>query len=144
MSVSTGGKAGVHLGVKDAGSSLDNADSLVISLNLVDIARLARDDGDQVQPEVLGVEIRGERVWERLLLASWDFDIVAGCSDIADNSCAGVKSRCDWLQRGQRASDESYLDRFCLIVRETQHSLCRVPIDELDAKDLSIGEGCRN
>ena len=41
MSVSIGGKAGVHLGVKDAGSSLDNADSLVVGLNLVDIARLA-------------------------------------------------------------------------------------------------------
>jgi hypothetical protein len=85
------------LGVKDAGSSLDNADSLVVSLNLVDIARLARDDGDQVQPEILGVEVGGERVGKSLLLASWDLDIVAGSGDIADNSCAGVKSRCDWL-----------------------------------------------
>jgi len=144
MSVSIGGKARVHLGVKDAGSSLDNADSLVVSLNLVDIARLARDNGDQVQTEILGVEIGGERVGKSLLLASRDFDIVAGSGDIADNSCAGVKSRCDWLQRGQRAPDESYLDRFCLIVRETQHGLCRVPIDELYAKDFSIGEGCRD
>jgi hypothetical protein len=86
------------------------------------------------------VEIGGECVWKGLLLASWDLDIVAGSGNITDNSCTRVKTGCDWLQRGQRASDESYLNRFGLIVCETQHSLCRVSIDQLDTENLSIGE----
>jgi hypothetical protein len=131
-----------HLGVKDAGSSLDNADSLIISLNLVHIARLARDHGNQVQTKILRVEIGGERVREGLLLASRDLDIVTSSRNVADNGSAGMYARCQWLQRGQRASDQSYLDGFRLIVREIQDSLCCVPIDELDAEDLSIGEGC--
>ncbi len=132
------------MGVKDAGSSLNYADSLVVSLDLVDIACLARDNGNQVQTEILWVEVGGERVREGLLLASWDLDIVASSGDIADNGSAGMESRCDWLQRGQRASNECYLDGLRFIVREAEHGLCRVPIDELDAKYLSIGEGCRD
>ncbi len=130
------------MGVKDTSSSLDNAHSLVVSLDLVDIARLARDDGNQVQTEILRMEIGGERVRKSLLLASRDLNIVTSSGDIADNGSTGVYARCQWLQRGQRAPDESYLDGFSLIVREIQNGLCRVPIDELDAEDLSIGEGC--
>ena len=128
------------MGVKDAGSSLDNADGLVVGLYLVYVACLAREDGNQVQTEILGMEIRGERIGEGLLLASRNLDIITSSCDIADNGSAGMKTRCNWLQSGQRAPNQSYLDRFRLIVREAQDCLCRVPIDELDTEDLSVGE----
>lgn len=131
----------VHLGVKDAGSSLDNTDSLIVCLDLVHVARLAGDHGNQIQTEILGVEICGEGVGKCLLLASRDLDIIAGGSDIADNGSAGMNARCQWLQRGQRAPNQSYLDGFRLVVCEVQHSLCRVPIDQLDPENLSIWEG---
>ena len=132
------------MGVKDAGSSLDNADSLVVGLDLVHIPCLAREDGNQVQTEILRVEIRGEGVWEGLLLASWDLNIVTSRRDVADNGSAGMNARCKWLQRGQRAPNQSYLHRFRFIVCEAQYSLCRVSIDQLDAEDLSIWEGRSN
>lgn len=128
--------------VEEAGSSLNHADSLIISLNLVHVTCLARDNGNQVQTEILWVEIGGESVRKSLLLASRDLNIVTSSGDIADNGSTGMCARCQWLQSGQRAANESYLDRFRLIVREIQDSLCGMPIDELDAEDLSIGERC--
>jgi hypothetical protein len=137
---SSGKRLCLHLGIKDAGSSLDNADSLIIGLDLIDIARQTRDDCDQVQTKILGMEIGGERVRKALLPASRDLDIVAGTGDIADNGSAGMNPRRQWLQRGQRAPDHSYLDGFRLIVRELQEGLCRVPIDQLDTKHLCVRE----
>jgi hypothetical protein len=131
----------IHLRVKDAGSSLDNADSFIVSLDLVHIPRLTRYNCNQIETKILGVQVGGEREGKCLLLASWNLDIITSSRDITDNGSAGMKSRRQGLQSRQRAPNDSYLNGFRLIVGEVQYSLCRVTIDELHAKDLSIWEG---
>ena len=128
------------MGIEEAGSCLNNTDSLIVSLDLVDIARLARHNRDQVETELLGVQVGREGEWQALLLARWNLHIITSRRDIADNSSAGMGIEWQWLQSGQRAPNDRYLDRLCLIIGEIQQSLCRVSIDKLDAEDLCVGE----
>ncbi len=79
----------VHLGVEDASSWLDDADSLVESLDLVDVTSLARDNGDQVETEINWVQVGSEGVGKSPLCASWNLDIVSGSSQVANNRSTG-------------------------------------------------------
>lgn len=122
--------------IKDGGSGLDDANGLVICLNLVDGTSCARDYSEDIKSEVLGVEIGGECERKTLLLSSWNLNTVLSCSEIADHSSAGVRTFRQWLQSGESSSDSTYGNGLVLIVCEIQHSFCRVTIDKLDAKDF--------
>lgn len=86
------------MGIEDAGGGLNDGDSLVISLDLVDVTGLARYNSDQVEAELNWVQVIDESVWESGLLASWDQDVIAGGSQVADDSCAWRSICRQWLK----------------------------------------------
>ena len=126
----------VHLRVKDASCSLNNTNGLIESLNLIDCTSLTSHDRNDVESQILRVEISGKTERQGLLLSSWYLNIVSSMGEVANNAGGGVTSRCQWLQSGKCASDDSYIYGLGLVVGEAEESLCGVSIYELHAEDL--------
>jgi hypothetical protein len=78
------------LGIEDASGSLNNADSLVGNLDLIDVASLRANDSAQSETEVLGVHVQNEGERQRLSLASGDDGIVSDSAQVADNASRRV------------------------------------------------------
>lgn len=87
------------------------------------------------------MEISCEAERQSLLFASRNLDVISCMSEIADNGSRGVSARSQWLQSRQCASDNGNIYRLGLVVREIEERLCRVPVYELHAEDLRLGEG---
>jgi hypothetical protein len=87
-----------HLRIKDTCSSINDSDSLVESLDLVDSSRLVRDHRNQVQSQVRWVQIGREREWQTSLLASWKLNIITCRGDILDDQGAGVCVLRQWVE----------------------------------------------
>lgn len=131
----------VHLRVEDASGSLNNTDSLIESLNLINRTRLTSHNCNNIEPQILGMEISCEAERQGLLLASRNLNIVSRMGEVADHGGRWVSTRCQWLQSRQRASNDGYVDRLGFMVREIEECLCRVPIYKLHAEDLGLWEG---
>jgi hypothetical protein len=84
------------------------------------------------------VQLGGEGVGNSLLLACGDLDRVFLGSQVADN--LGLAS--DFV--GQRAGNETEADWLGLVVADGEASLRGMTIDELNTKDLGLGEGDGN
>jgi hypothetical protein len=122
------------LRVEPANGSLDNADGLVVNLAGVDLTGGALEHGGEVQAQVLGVHLGREGVGEGLLLAGGDADAVfLGGEVLEDLGLVGLG--------GERAADDQDLDGLGLLVVDIEDGAGGVPVDELDAKDLCLGEG---
>lgn len=134
----------LHLGVKDAGRGLNNADGLLGNANLEDVAALSRNNSAQRQTKVLGVHVQDERVRQRLSLAGGDDGIVADSAQVADNADRGVGILGQGLQSVKRATDKGELDGLMLVVGNLDHGLGGTSVDQLDAKDVGLGEGGRD
>ena len=87
----------LHLGIKNAGSSVDYTNSLIESLDLVNCTGFARDDRDQIETKVLWVQVGGESIGKRLLLAGRNFYLITGSRQVANDASTGVRSRGQWL-----------------------------------------------
>jgi hypothetical protein len=122
------------LRVEPANGSLDNADGLVVNLAGVDLTGGALEHGGEVQAQVLGVHLGREGVGEGLLLAGGDADAVfLGGEVLEDLGLVGLG--------GERAADDQDLDGLGLLVVDIEDGAGGVAVDELDAKDLCLGEG---
>ena len=120
--------------VEPANGSLDNADGLVVNLAGVDLTGGALEHGGEVQAQVLGVHLGREGVGEGLLLAGGDADAeLLGGEVPEDLGLVGLG--------GERAADDQDLDGLGLLVVDIEDGAGGVPVDELDAKDLCLGEG---
>lgn len=97
-------------------------------------------NGDQAETEILWVKISSEAVRQDLLLRSGNLNIVAGAGDVADDGRVGIGSSLQWLQAGKLSSNEGYGDGSLLVVCELEQGLGWAAIDQLDAKDLNLGE----
>lgn len=118
-----------HLRVEDAGLRFHHAHSAIEGLNGEELALAVRQNGGQVQTEVLGVHLSGEAVADALLLTRGDLDAIARGSQVTDNLAL-------FIETPQAASDEVHGDGIGLVVREIDQRLGRVTVDELHAEDL--------
>jgi hypothetical protein len=84
------------------------------------------------------VQLGGEGVGNSLLLARGDLDRVFLGSQVANN--LGLASSFV----GQRAGNETQANWLGLVVADGEASLRGMTIDELNTKDLSLGEGDGN
>jgi hypothetical protein len=134
----------LHLRIKEAGSCLDNANSLVESLNLVNRTVGVGNNGDQLETEILWVEVDLESKRKSKLLASRDLSLISCSRQISNNARTGMGSICQWLQSRQCASNNSYPYGLLFFIDEIQKRFCRVTVDELDAEDFGAGEGSRD
>jgi hypothetical protein len=133
-----------HLGVEDAGSRVDNADSLVECLDLVDVTSLAVYNGNQVQSELLWVKIGGEAVRETLLLACGDQSVISSDSQIAHNRHERIGSFWQWLHARQCTRNEGHRHGLSFIIDEVDNGFVRVTIYDLHTENLSCWELCRD
>lgn len=136
-------EASIHLRVKDGGRCLDYGDGLVVDLLGENVALAVLEDGTKVEGEVLGVHLGREAVGQRLLLAGGDGQVVAGRAEVAEND-RRVWSTWHTDGRHQRTTDQNQGNWLGLEVGDAENGLGCVAIDELDAKDLAVGERCRD
>ena len=134
----------IHLRVKDASRSLDNTNSLIESLNLINRTCLTCHNRNDVESQILRMEISSKTERQSLLLASRNLNIVSGMGEVADYGSRRMSARCQWLQGRERASDNRDVDWLSLVVGEIEESLCRVPVYELHTEDLGLWEGGRD
>jgi hypothetical protein len=132
------------LRIKEAHGSLNDRDSLIVSLDLVNSALMARYYSDQVQSEILGVQVRGERVGQAPLHAGRDLKIIASSSQVPHNESGRMSTLWQGVIRTQGTTNDRDVHRLGLVVGEINYCLRRAAIDKLDAKDLGIWEGDRD
>jgi hypothetical protein len=126
------------LGVEDAGIRLNDTDSLIVRLNSEELTIAIAQNCSEVQPQVLGVKLRGKAVAETLLATSRNLDIVASSSQVAENT--GISLRIG-ICAPETATNEVDSNGACLVVRIGEKGLGWAAIDKLDAKYLSSREG---
>jgi hypothetical protein len=129
----------VHLGVEDARGWLDDAGQTVVSLNLENLALGVRDDGQEVDNNILGLHVQDERERQRLLLASGNLNVVLDGGQVAKNTSHRGRILRQWLCGRQRPAHKSELDWLVLVVRYLDDRLGGVAIDKLDTK-AGVGE----
>jgi hypothetical protein len=133
----------LHLRIKEAGSCLNNANSLVESLNLVNCTVGVGNNGDQLETEILWVEVDLERKRKSELLAGRDLSLISCSRQISNNARTGMGSSFQWLQSRQCAPNNSYPYRLLFVIDEIQKCFCRVTVDELHTEDFGAGEVSR-
>lgn len=128
-----------HLGIEEARVLLDDRNSAIEGLQSVKLALLAHNSG-QIETELLRMHVGLESEWQRLLLASRNLDGVLLGGEVAHD--AGTLRIKVWCPK--TSADELHRHWFRLLVGEGDHGIGGLAIDELDAEDLSIGEGGRD
>lgn len=121
----------LHLRVKYASILLHDTHSFIEGLNGVESTLAVRDDGCKTELHVLWVELGGETIAKRLLLARGNLNVIASSRQIAYN----YTSLADILGP-QAAANEGDGDWCWLIVRDGKQCLGWVSVDELDPEDL--------
>ena len=104
---------------------------------------LIRHDGKQLQHQILGVQLRREKVLHRLRLARGDGDVVPRRREVPHDPLLRAFLRAaGW--RVQAAADERDADVRGFVVGEGEQGLRRLAVDELDAEDFGLREGGRD
>lgn len=124
----------LHLRVEDAVGPLDNSNSLVVGGDSEDSVLGVPQDSDELETEVLRVHLGGEGVGHSLLCTSRDLDRVLLRSKVAQD----LELAIDLLE--QRATDNVHANGLRLVVGDGQAGLSGMAVNELDAKDLRLGE----
>lgn len=125
----------LHLGVEDASLGLHHAHSAIEGLDGEKLALAVRQDGSDVQTEILGVHLGREAVADALLGIGRDLDAVTSGSQVTD--CLALL-----LHSPQATTNEVHGDRVGLVIGESDERLGRVTVNELHTEDLRRGEGC--
>lgn len=128
----------IHLRVKNAGGSLNNADSLVVDGDGVEGFLRVLEHSYQLETHILGVHLGAEAVRDGLLLAGRNVERVALGGEILQDArfIAGVLE--------QRAADDGDADGLGLFIGDGQARLGGVAIDELHAEDLGLRKAGRH
>lgn len=120
----------IHLRVEEASSRFHNRNGLVVHRNSEEAVLVVAQNRHKLQTQILGVELGGEAVRNRLLRTSRDLDGVLLGGQVADD--AGLPAL---LQR-QRSADDGDANGRGLVVGDGKASFGGMAVDELDAKDL--------
>ena len=129
------------MGVEQAGGRLDDARGTAVSLNLEDlVGGGVGDDGDQLDDDILGHHVEDELEGQLVLVAGRDGDVVPDGRQVAEDVGAGG-GVVGQLGRGlEHAADERDLNWRLLVVGDLDQGLGDAAVDDLDAKDVGIGE----
>ena len=126
-------EAVLHLGVEDAGIGLHHAHSAIEGLEGEEVALTVRQDACNVETKILGVHLRGKAVADGVLRLGRNLDAITRSSQVANNLAV-------LAQIPQTGAEDVESDRVGLIIGERNQGLGWVAIDELDTKDLRLGE----
>lgn len=121
------------MGIEDASLGLHDAHGAIEGLNGEKLALTVRQNGGNVQTNILGVHLGREAVGDGLLRSSGNLDAIASGSQVANNLAV-------LLEIPEAASEEVHSDGVGLVVRDGDERFGRTTIDELNAKDLRGGE----
>lgn len=130
----------VHLGIEEAGGSLDNGGAALIRRHLEDDALCVGEDGEQMQAHILRVHVEHKRVGKRLCLARLNLQAVLHDGQVAHNALVGGHVIGKLLGRPQRAVGEEELDGPVLVVGDLDEGRRGAAIDQLEAEDVGVGE----
>ena len=128
-----------HLRIKEARVRVDNRNGAIVGLHGIERLVLA-DHGSQIKAQLLRVHVRLESIGQGLLLASGDFDSILLGGQVTNHARA---LRIE-IRSPETAANELDSDRLGLLIAEGDEGIGRLAIDKLNAKDLSIWEGCRD
>jgi hypothetical protein len=128
------------LRIEDASIGLDNVDSPIESLEGVEHILLIANNSCQVQAQLLRMHINDKVVWDSSLFARGNLNPILDGGQVSDNA------RAFWVEvwSPETTANEGDNHRLGLIVGEGQDCFGWLPIDQLDAKDLSSWEGGRD
>ena len=130
-----------HLGVEDAGGGLNNAGGAVVQLNLENLAGRVGDDGNKLDKDILGHHVQDKVVGESLLLASGNLGPEPSGGQVAHNEGVEGGVLGHGLSGLEGTANESDIDGAILLVCDVDKSPSDLAVHELDAEDVSIGEG---
>jgi hypothetical protein len=136
----SGDKEDIHLGVKEAGGSLDDGSRTVVNQDLVEVASRISNDSRELNADLLGLHILSKRERKLLLLASRDLNVVLNRGQVAHNTGITGAVLGKLLHGVERASDEGDIDSIGVIVVDLDDSLRRTTVDELDTEDVGFRE----
>lgn len=126
------GHCSLHLGVEDASVSFDDADSLIESLERIRCAFTIRDDGCEIQHQVLGVKLGSEVVADTIALSGGDLNIVSRSGQVAYH----LRLLANLRNGPEISTNEAHTNRLGLLISKGEEGLGRVAVDKLDTKDL--------
>lgn len=132
------------MGIKEARRRFNDGGSLVVSLDLEDVALGVGDDGYELKENVLGLHVEGKGVGERLGLSRVHLEVVLHRRQVAEDALVGRRIKRQLLGRRQQAANEGDLDGTIVAVGNLNEGLGRAAVDELHAEDVGIGEGRRD
>lgn len=130
----------IHLRIKDAGCSIHNTDLAIESTDLELFLGWASDDSVQYETKFLWAEISGEAIGYKLVLFSWNFDVVFCLCQVADGGSTRMGSLWQWLQTRQLSSNAGNLDGHLLVVGELEHGFGCATVNQLDAENFNLRE----
>lgn len=129
---------GLHLRVEQAGGPLNDGDGLVVGGDSEDGVLRVPQNGDELEAEILGVELGREGVWDGLLSAGGNLDGVLLRGEVAHD----LRLAIGLLEK--RATNDADANGLGLVVGDGQTRLGGMAVDQLDSKDLALGERCRD
>lgn len=130
----------IHLGVEEAGGSLDNGGAALIRRDLEDGALGIGEDGKQAQTHILRSHVQRKRVGKRLCLARLNLQAVLHDGQVAHDALIGGHVGGEVLGRPQRAVGKEELDGAVLVVGDLNEGRRGAAIDQLEAEDVGVGE----
>lgn len=141
IGLDTAREADVHLGIQEADGGVNNGGGVVVGLDLENGTLVAHEDGEETDADILGQQILGKGKRNGLCLAGLDTQVVLRGGQVAQNALVGGGIVGQSLGGVKGASDEGKLDGLLLTVDDLDEGLRGAAVDELDAKDVGIGEG---
>lgn len=130
----------IHLGVEEAGGGLNNGSGSVVDLDLVDVALGVGDNSNKTEENILRLHVEGKGKGELLLLAGGNLKVVLDGRQVADDGLVGGLLGGELLGSGEGAADKGDLDGAIVAVVDLDDGLCGTTVDELDTKDVGLGE----
>jgi hypothetical protein len=111
-----------------------------VNQDLVEVTGRISDEGGELDANILGLHILGERERKLLLLASGDLNVVLDGSQVADDASISGAVLGDLLQGVERTGNKGDRDGVGILVVDLNDSLGRTSVDELNAEDFGLGE----
>lgn len=138
-----GKKKGVdaHLRVKYVGGRLDNAGHAIVSLDLEELALFIRNDSKELQANVLRHHVENEVERQGVRGTGRDRDVVTDRGQVAQDGGPARRLCGQWLRGHKHATNEGDVDGAIFVVGDLDQGLGRPAVDQLDAKDVRLGEG---
>lgn len=130
------------MGVKDVSGSLDDAGHAVVGGDLEDLAALVGDDGQELESNILRHHVQHEVEGHGVLGTGGDGDVVAHSCQVAQDGGVGRRICGQRLGSRERSANEGDVDGAILVVGDLDQGLGWPAVDQLDAEDVRLREGC--